>query len=423
MSDRLIFHIDVNSAFLSWTSVQRLMKGESDLRLIPSIIGGDPKKRTSVVTAKSIPAKKYGIRTGEPVSSAVQKCPGIYIASSDFSWYHTCSRRFIEICRKYAPALEQFSIDECFLDMSGTHLIYPDPVATAHTIKDEIRDTLGFTVNVGIGNNKLLAKTASDFEKPDKVHTLYTDEIPTKMWPLPVSDLLFVGKASAGLLEKNGIHTIGDLAGTDETWLSGLVGKKAAAQYIRYANGIDDSPVLEYPEETKGFSVSTTLEEDVTDREAAHAILRDLADSVSYRMRYDGWKAYGISVRIRSGNYSVRVNRSHQRKLETATDITREIYETSIALFDELWDGRTGLRLIGIQLFDLTKEDTVQTDLFGNDQKREKMEKADKALDAIRKKYGFSSASQGFHRGDNRIGRKYRGETDKEEEREHGSKS
>ena len=121
MSDRLIFHIDVNSAFLSWTSVQRLMKGESDLRLIPSVIGGDPTKRTSVVTAKSIPAKKYGIRTGEPVSSAIQKCPGLYIASSDFSWYHTCSERFIEICRKYAPKLEQFSIDECFLDMNSPH--------------------------------------------------------------------------------------------------------------------------------------------------------------------------------------------------------------------------------------------------------------------------------------------------------------
>ena len=410
MSDRLIFHIDVNSAFLSWTSVQRLMKGESDLRLIPSVIGGDPTKRTSVVTAKSIPAKKYGIRTGEPVSSAIQKCPGLYIASSDFSWYHTCSERFIEICRKYAPKLEQFSIDECFLDMTGTHLIYPDPVATAHTIKDEIRDTLGFTVNVGIGNNKLLAKTASDFEKPDKVHTLYTEEIPTKMWPLPVSNLLFVGKASAELLEKNGIKTIGDLAGADETWLSGLIGKKAAAQYIRFANGIDDSPVLEHPEETKGFSVRATLEEDVTDRETAHAILRDLADSVSSRMRFGGWKACGIGVQIRSGNYSVRINRSHQKKLDIATDITREIYETAAALFDELWDGRTGLRLIGIQLFCLTKEDTVQTDLFGNDRKREKMEKADRALDAIRKKYGLSSVSQGF-RGDNtRIGRKYRGE-------------
>lgn len=395
MDDRLIFHIDVNSAFLSWTSVKRLEHGESDLRDVPAIIGGDPKKRTSIVAAKSIPAKKCGIKTGEPVSSAVHKCPGLIIAPPDFEWYRICSQNFIAICRKYAPVLEQFSIDECFLDMSGTQRLYPDPVKTAETIKNEIRDTLGFTVNVGIGDNKLLAKMASDFEKPDKVHTLYREEIPDKMWPLPVADLLFVGKSSAARLEEKGITTIGDLANADEAWLALLVGKKTARQYHLYANGIEDSPVEEQPREAKGFSIATTLEEDVTSRREALRIIADLADAVCFRMRKEGFRASGIGVKIRSGTYSVRVDRSHQKKLDRPTDLTREVYANAVTLFDELWDGTTGLRLIGLQLFDLTKQDGVQLDLFADEADRDRQAAVDRTLDEIRKKYGFSAIRQG----------------------------
>lgn len=419
MGERLIFHVDVNSAFLSWTSVKRLQEGKSDLRNIPAIIGGDPNKRSSIVTAGSIPAKKLGIRTGEPVSMAVRKCPDLVIVPSDFAWYRTCSQRFIAICKKYAPALEQFSIDECFLDMTGTAPIYPDPVQTANDLKDEIRDTLGFTVNVGIGNNKLLAKMASDFEKPDKVHTLYREEIPKKMWPLPVSDLLFVGKASAEVLEKHGVRTIGDLAAADERFLAGLVGKKAAHQFHLHANGIDDSPVETKRDPSKGFSIQATFDEDVTDLERAHGIIRELSDVVASRMRREGFRTKCIGVRIRSGNYSERVNRSHQKKLDAPTDITREITETATSLFDDLWDKKTGLRLIGLSLTDLTKEEAVQLDLFGTEKKREKMEKADRALDAVRAKYGTGAISQGIPGTDTRIGRRYRTGKKQEEDQNH----
>lgn len=142
---RLIFHIDVNSAFLSWEAVRRVNEGGEDLRLIPSCVGGNPENRTSIVLAKSIPAKKYGVTTGEPISMALRKCPELVIVGSDFGLYDRNSRAFMDICREYAPELEKFSIDECFLDMTGTELIYPDPVATAYEIKDRIRDTLGFT--------------------------------------------------------------------------------------------------------------------------------------------------------------------------------------------------------------------------------------------------------------------------------------
>lgn len=202
MAERIIFHIDVNSAFLSWTAAKMVRDGSPDIRLVPSVISGSPDKRTSVVLAKSIPAKKYGVKTGEPVSAALRKCPSLVTAPPDFKLYSDCSAKFMDICRAYTPCLEKFSIDECFLDMSGTENIYPDIVAVAYEIKDKIKNELGFTVNVGIGSNKLLAKMASDFEKPDKVHTLFSYEIEKKMWCLPVSDLLYLGRATAQKLEK-----------------------------------------------------------------------------------------------------------------------------------------------------------------------------------------------------------------------------
>ena len=215
MAERLIFHVDVNSAFLSWEAARRVKNGESDLREIPSCIGGDPESRRGVVLAKSIPAKKYKVKTGEPLSAALRKCPGLVIARPDFKLYTQCSKAFKDICRSYAPVVEEFSIDECFMDLTGTEHMYPDPIALAVTLKDRIRDELGFTVNVGIARNKLCAKMASDFEKPDKVHTLFPDEIESKMWPLPVGDLLFIGGSSAARLREAHIQTIGDLAHAD----------------------------------------------------------------------------------------------------------------------------------------------------------------------------------------------------------------
>lgn len=223
--DRLIFHVDVNSAFLSWTATRMVAQGGPDIRLIPSCVGGDPAKRTSIVTAKSIPAKEYGVRTGEPVSMALRKCPQLLIVPSDFRLYEKYSHAFMDICRQYAPVVEKFSIDECFLDMTGTRELYPDPVATACEIKDRIRDTLGFTVNIGIGPNKLLAKMAGDFEKPDKVHTLFLEELPAKFWPLPVGELFGVGQSTVRALEKVSVRTIGDLAACSERLLQSVAGK------------------------------------------------------------------------------------------------------------------------------------------------------------------------------------------------------
>lgn len=400
---RLIFHVDVNSAYLSWESARRVRNGESDLRLIPAVIGGDREKRTGVVLAKSIPAKKCGVITGEPIAFALRKCPDLVLAKPDFRLYEQNSRAFMAVCRQYAPVAEQVSIDECFLDMSGTERIYPDPLQVAAAIKNTVRDTLGFTVNVGISTNKLLAKMASDFEKPDRIHTLFPDEIAAKLWPLPVGELFTVGKATAAKLEAHGITTVGALAKAELPLVQAIVGRKWGQQLHDYANGIDDSPVLAEGEDAKGYSNSTTLEKDVTTAEEGHRVLLALADSVSSRLRADGVKARCVAVTIRSNDFK---NHSHQKKLKEATDVTKEVFEVSKALFDELWDHRTPLRLLGVALTDIDRFGMSQMTFFP-DAEKEKQRKIDRAADDIRSRFGTGAILRGGIYGTN-VGKKHK---------------
>lgn len=410
--ERLVFHVDVNSAFLSWEGARIVKDGGEDIRLIPSVIGGDPKKRTGVVLAKSIPAKNLGIKTGEPLSAALRKCPNLFIARPDFSLYEKNSRAFMDICREYAPTLEKFSIDECFLDMSGTSKIYPDPIKTAHEIKDRIFRELGFTVNIGIGSNKLLAKMASDFEKPDKVHTLFLHEIEEKMWPLPVRDLFSVGASTAARLERSYIFTIGDLAKRSLRSVQAIVGVKLGEMIHSYANGIDNSPVSDESEDAKGYSISTTLAEDIVSVNDAKAVLLMLADSVSARMRADGARAYCVGVSVRTGDFK---NSSHQKRFSEATDITSEIYSLAEKLLSELWDARTPIRLIGLSLTSVTKDEPEQISFF-TDEKKEKNKKLDATLDSIRNKFGRDTVVRGTsYRSEINVGKKYKAQMENKE--------
>ncbi len=384
---RLIFHVDVNSAFLSWEATARMARGEADLRLIPSAIGGDRKERKGVILAKSIPAKKLGVQTGEPIVQALRKCPELYLAKPNFSLYERSSRAFVAVCRKYAPVVEQVSIDECFLDMTGTERMYPDPIKIATRIKDEIRDTLGFTVNVGIGSNKLLAKMASDFEKPDKVHSLLSEEIQEKLWPLPVHSLLSVGSATAERLENVYIKTVGELAKADLSYLQALVGEKMGIHLHRYANGLDDSPVQNEQEDAKGYSNSITFAKDILHTEEAEAMLLALADSVTSRMRADGAKASCISVTVRGNDFK---DLSHQKRVSSPTDITREVFDAACILFGELWNGKMPIRLLGLSLTDLSRGEEEQLSLFESEN-REKERRVDRVVDSIRSQYGFDT--------------------------------
>lgn len=357
---RVIFHIDVNSAFLSWTAVQLMQDGHQDIRLVPSVVSGDPNDRRSIITAASIPAKRLGIRTAEPVSLALRKCPGLIVVQGDWNWYRRCSEGFIGICRRYSPVLQQFSIDECFIDMTLRNWS-EDPVDVATRLKDEVRTNLGFTVNVGIGSNKLLAKMASEFEKPDKVHTLWQDEIKEKMWPLDVRELLWVGKKTEEKLKMYGIRTIGDLAGRSIGSLTRLVGKKFAAQLHDYANGRDDSPVETEVPEAKSISAERTFPNDIGTEKEIDRALFNVACIVAHRLRRAGFHTSCVSVFIKYRDFSV-VQKQHQ--ISQPTDITAVILNEARVMLKDIWDGKSPIRQIGLGVSKLTNENTLQMSLF-----------------------------------------------------------
>ena len=400
---RIVFHIDVNSAFLSWESAYRVKRGMDDLRLVPSAIGGDRDKRTGVILAKSIPAKKYGVKTGEPVGMALKKCPTLILARPNFALYESCSKAFMDICKQYTPIVEKFSIDECFLDMTGMEKIYPDILVTANEIKNRIKNELGFTVNIGVGSNKLLAKMASDFEKPDKVHTLFDYEFQDKVWHLPVGSLFSVGESTAQKLERSCIKTVGELARIDVSALKSLLGVKMGEHLHNFANGIDDSPVLENREKAKGYSNSVTLKYDVKSIAEANKILLALADSTAARMRADSVKTRCISVTIRDIDFN---DKSHQRKLNSATDITTEIFDICKILIKELWDTKKPLRLLGVSLTDVTDENDIQLSMFDSD-KKDKERAIDRTVDSIRNRFGKDTIVRGgIYKNNIEIGKK-----------------
>lgn len=357
---RVIFHIDVNSAFLSWSAVKLLTEGGPDIRLVPSAVSGDPSDRRSIITAASIPAKKLGIKTAIPVSMALRKCPNLVIVHSDWEWYRHCSTSFIDICRLYSSVLQQFSIDECFIDMTF-RLYRKDAAEVARALKDEIKEKLGFTVNVGVGSNKLLAKMASDFEKPDKVHTLWQDEVQKKMWPLPAGDLLWVGKKTRERLSAYGIYTIGDIARLPENSLARIVGKKFAAQMHDNANGIDNEPIITEFQEAKSISVERTFAKDIVNPEELDREMFKVACTVAHRLRRQGFRCSCVSMFIKFTDFSVA---QKQCQISGPTDVTALILNEARRMLGEMWDGTAPIRQVGIGLSKFTKEETEQLMLF-----------------------------------------------------------
>lgn len=390
----IFFHIDVNSAFLSWTSVHNLETGTGpDLRLVPSIIGGDEKTRHGIVLAKSIPAKKYKIETAEPIASALRKCPNLVIASPDHQMYHSYSKQLMQHLSDFCPVIEQVSVDECFMDYTPIMHQFASPIEAAHKIKDSVRDALGFTVNVGISDRKVLAKMASDFEKPDKVHTLFASEIKEKMWPLPVGNLFLCGKSSVLALHKLGIRTIGQLATTDPAILEAHM-KSMGTTLHQYANGIDNSEIVISREKEKSIGNSTTTPENILSEEAALPYLLQLSDSVATRLRKAELKASVLCVEIK---YSTFRSVSKQTTLQAPTDHSRDIYEIAVQLFRQLWDGDP-IRLLGVRSTKLVESSApVQLSLFdlSSEADNSKRRKLDSALDSIREKYGKNAITRG----------------------------
>ena len=402
--ERVIYHVDVNSAFLSWESCYRLyhLGGRLDLRQIPSAVCGDISLRHGIVLAKSMPAKTYGITTGMTVVEARHRCPDLYMVPPNYTLYQKCSKALLQILQEYTPKIEVFSIDEAFMDMTETISLYGDPVSTADGLREKIRRELGFTVNIGISLNKLLAKVAGDLKKPDLVHTLYDYEIPQKMWPLPVSDLFFCGRASTKKLHTLGIRTIGELAHTDVRILRQHM-KKQGETLWAYANGIDGSEVVtaEDSPPQKGYGNSTTISFDVDDPAVAHKVLLALSETVASRLREAHVKAETISVGIKSFDLKYA---GHQMVLDDPTDITEEIYRYACILFEQLWDHKTPIRHLGLHTGRVRDGATTrQMNLFDRTDYA-KLARMNRAVDQIRKKYGIDAVKRAVFLGEQENG-------------------
>ena len=388
MADRVIFHVDANSAFLSWTAAYKVkvLGEELDIREVPSVVAGDKASRHSIILAKSAPAKKYGIQTGEPLFQALEKCPELVIVPPDYELYVEASRHFVQMLRQFSPIVEQYSIDEAWVDMTGTERLWGKPRLAAEQMRQRIWEELGFTVNIGISSNKLLAKMAGDFEKPNKVHTLFPEEVPDKFWPLPVRDLFLVGSATEKKLKLMGIHTIGDLANADRALLRKRLGKHGETIW-HFANGRNADAVVPEPAENKGYGNSTTTAQDVVTSQQAYQVILSLCETVASRMRRDRKCGSCISIHLRTNEFH---HFSHQTVLTGSTNITSEIFDAACRIFDEAWDGVTPLRQLGVQMTRLSNEPYQQFDFFSGltPEQYEKKLKLDETVDALRDKFG-----------------------------------
>ncbi len=387
--EKQILHVDVNNAFLSWKAVEMLKNGsEIDIREIPAIIGGDETKRSGIVLAKSMKAKECGIKTADTIYQARMKCPNIKIYSSDFKVYKKYSNELYNLLLEYTDKIERFSIDECFLDMTE-YLMKDTLLNKAKEISKRVKEELGFTVNVGVAHNKLLAKMASDFTKPDKIHTLFEEEIPKKMWPLPVSELFMIGKRTVPKLYNMQIRTIGDLAKIDKKILTKKFGKHGKMMW-EYANGIDNSGVEYKEEKPKCVGNSITLPENINEIGKLEEILLALAEQVGYRLRKYDLLANTVRVQLRTKNFE---DTSHQSKLLEATSSTKEIYQKAKELLNQMFYKTMSIRLIGLSVDNLTEKNSTQISLF-DEKKFDKQDKIDKVVDELKNKYGYNTITR-----------------------------
>ena len=386
-------HIDVNSAFLSWSALKLLKEGSKvDLRNEISVVSGEEITRHGIVVAASIPAKKIGIKSPMNLKDARRIYKDLIVTHQDRAFYKECSKNMMRLIKYLFPKYEQFSIDECFVDYTEMRKLYGNEVKFAHKLKDEIYKRFGFTVNVGIGNNKLLAKMASDFEKPNKVHTLYSHEIEEKMWPLPISELFMAGKSACAKLKDLGINTIGDLAHYDENKLIGIL-KSQGKMLYEYANGIDDSPVENKYDDRKGIGFSKTLEDDIEDKLRLYQELRKFSNKISIELKKRGLYARTLVVTLRYASFKTY---NHQLKLANNTNLEEEIFTKSKEAFNDLWNLEP-VRLIGLRVSDMSDNNDIQLSIFDENQKVITEKEIDKLIDNINKEFGSGTVVKGFN--------------------------
>lgn len=377
-------HIDVNNAFLSWTAIDLLNNGyKIDIRNIEAVIGGDESQRHGIVLAKSMPAKIKGVKTAETIRDAKRKCNDLKIYPPNHELYSEMSNKLFKLISNYTPDIEKLSVDECFIDYTKVMKLYGDPIKFAYKLKHEIKTKLGFTVNIGIANNKLCAKMASDFLKPDRVHTLFKNEVETKMYPLPIEELYGIGKSSSKKLRELGINTIGDLAHSSYEYLYKYF-KNQTHKIINSAKGIDDSIIVSKRSEAECISNSTTTSYNLNSLEDIYKFLYPLVENVSTSLRKQNKYTSLIGVILKDKYFKTY---SHQRKLKNPTSNTDEIFKVAKQLMKELWN-EEGIRLVGVSLSKFSSSLTHQISMFEDVKEVENNNELDKVLDKLKETYG-----------------------------------
>ena len=379
---RIIFHIDQNCYFASVEMISR-----PELRNVPMAVAGDAKVRHGIILAKNEPAKKYGIKTAEAIWQAQAKCPDLVLVDAHHEKYEFYSKKLREMYSEYTDKVEPFGLDECWLDLTGIVLDYDEAEEVALEIRNRVKEEFKLTCSVGISFNKVFAKLGSDYKKPDAT-TVFTDRNwQEKIWPLPVSDLLFVGKHTADKLAKINVKTIGDLAKTDVEFINRYLGKNGVGLW-EYANGLDDSPVAEsgYKRIPKSVGNSTTTAEDMTSDRQIERTLHMLSESVASRLRRHGLKGTVVQITVRDRDLGIY---EKQGILYRATDDAKDIYQAARDLFKNSYDWNKGVRSIGVRCTKLVRSDSgEQLSLFAEAQKSERDERLNKAIDDINRRYG-----------------------------------
>ena len=391
MKERIIMHIDCNNAFLSWTAVNMLHNGSKiDIRYRYAVIGGDEAQRRGIVLAKSMLCKKKGVVTGEALYTARRKCPYLEVYKPDYKIYKRYSDMMYTYLCNYSDKIERFSIDECFLDYTDSYKLFGDPIKLAYKIKKDIKVNFGFTVNVGIGNNKLLAKMASDFSKPDRVHTLFSYEVKNKMWPLDVGDLFMIGKSTSKKLRDLGINTIGELANCEMDF-SMRHFKSMGKMMWNYANGIDYSEVETDYGNPKSISSSSVLPYNYSNIDDIYKELKKLSMETGKRLRNKKMYAPNVNIWVKFNDFS---KISKQVTLDNVIDNDEDIYNNAVKLFNMVWNSDTDkkIRALCVGVANLTDVYKVQLSIFGDENiKIDRNDNLQKTLDDIKKKYGDKS--------------------------------
>ena len=387
---RTILHVDANSFYASCECLYR-----PSIREKPVAVCGDPEARHGIVLTKNQHAKKYGVQTGEAIWQAKQKCPSLVVVPPDYPLYLHMSRRMHEIFGQYSDKVESFGLDESWVEISADDMDVRKGQLVADEIRHRIHRTLGITVSVGVADNKVMAKLGSDYKKPDATTVLLPDLYEQIVWPLPVSDLLYVGPATTRKLARIGVCTIGQLANLDESILAYKFGK-IGYMLKAFALGLDTSPVkpIEVSLPIKSVGNSTTPPHDIENMTDVKELVYLLAESVATRLRENNFKARCISVSARTTEL---ISSSCQTTLSQSTCLAEEIAETALRLFEQRFRFGFPFRSMGINCSQLSALDApVQVDMFGEDERRVKQEQLERSIDGLRSRFGHQVIRRGI---------------------------